>query len=194
MTAQAVIFTPAARQSQSDFREALECLSRPGRIGTVGESAFPITKARHAYSLLRALADQEVSIGVFGTDEAVQRFASLGTGSRLAPIEEANYALFLSDPEDMLGKLRTGDLEVPERGATAIVLVAAIGEGDPYVLRGPGVRDVLTVRITGLGEAALRARDAACEEYPLGIDLFLVDAAGRLLGLPRTTRIEPEVI
>ncbi|MBK7726783.1 MAG: phosphonate C-P lyase system protein PhnH [Dehalococcoidia bacterium] len=32
----------------------------------------------------------------------------------------------------------------------------------------------------------------ACGSYPLGIDLFLVDAEGRLVGLPRTTRITPE--
>ena len=35
----------------------------------------------------------------------------------------------------------------------------------------------------------LAARDGAIAHYPMGIDLLLLDRAGRLLGLPRTTTI-----
>ena len=98
MSAQAVIFTPQARQAQSDFREVLECLARPGRIGFVGPTTFPVAAARHAYGLLLALADQEVSIAVPGADQALARFASLGTGSRLVEMGQAGYVLFIEDP------------------------------------------------------------------------------------------------
>ncbi len=190
MTAQAVVFTPDARQSQEDFREVLECLARPGRLGRVGESPFPLTGARHAYALLRALADQEVSISIDGAEESVARFASLGTGSRLVESEVADYVLFLTDPGDQLAHLCRGELEVPEFGATAVVLVESLASGDRYVVSGPGVPGAREFRMSGISPATLVARDAACAFYPLGIDIVFVDPGGRMVGLPRTTVIE----
>ncbi|MCC6266836.1 MAG: phosphonate C-P lyase system protein PhnH [Dehalococcoidia bacterium] len=192
MSAQAVIFTPQARQAQSDFREALECLARPGRIGFVGPTTFPVAAARHAYGLLLALADQEVSIAVPGADQALARFASLGTGSRLVEMAQADYVFFIEDPGAVFTLLRRGEPELPESGATAIVSVGSLAQGEPYLLAGPGIAGVASLRVSGLSTASFLARDAACGSYPLGIDLFLVDAEGRLMGLPRTTRITPE--
>lgn len=193
MTAQAVIFTPQARQAQAVFREALECLARPGRIGTIGEAPFPVAKARHAYALLLALADQEVSIAVHGCDEPTARFASLGTGSRLSDLDRAGYVLFLEDPGEELTRLRRGGLKNPEDGASAVIVVESLAEGAPYRLNGPGILGARTIRISGLSEESIAARDAACVAYPLGIDIFLVDAEGRLAGIPRTTSITLEV-
>lgn len=192
MSAQAVIFTPQARQSQADFREALECLARPGRIGTVGDAAFPVPAARRAYSLLLALADQEVSIAVSGADETVARFASLGTGARLAEPGSASYVLSIGDPGELLLDLGRGTPEAPEAGATVIVAVNSLAEGQAWELRGPGVAGSAHLRVSGLAISTLAARAVACSEYPLGIDLFLVDSGGRLAGLPRTTTITTE--
>ena len=86
MSTQAVVFTPAARRAQAVFRAALQALARPGQIATFPEGPdFPVGAARHAYALLLALADQEVTLAVTGADEPTTRFASLGTGSRLVP-------------------------------------------------------------------------------------------------------------
>ena len=189
MSAQAVIFTPQARQAQADFREALECLARPGRVGRVGDAAFPVSTGRHAYSLLLALADQEVSIAVTGADETAGRFASLGTGSRLTEPDKADYVLCLGDPAQLLRELRRGTLEIPEEGATAIIAVQSLVSGRSWTLRGPGIAECSTLRVCGLSGESIESRNAACTEYPLGIDLFLVDHEGRLVGLPRTTSI-----
>jgi alpha-D-ribose 1-methylphosphonate 5-triphosphate synthase subunit PhnH len=191
VSAQAVIFTPQARRAQADFREALECLARPGRVGRLSDAQFPATAARCAYSLLLALADQEVSLAVIGGDKSVARFASLGTGSRLVDAGRAHYVLCLHDPGRELAGLRRGSLEAPEDGATAILCVDAVGEGDRLTLSGPGVDGRTHLAVRGLSAEALHARSEACAEYPLGIDLFLVDSEGRTAGIPRTTCVTP---
>ena len=190
---QAIIFTPVARDAQANFREALDCLSRPGTLGKLAPAAFPLPGARAAYALLLALADQEVSIAVLGGDEPLARFASLGTGARLAEPATAWYVLCLADPGQQLAELRRGTDEFPEDGATAIVCVERLGEGALSLsLTGPGIRQDTQLRLSGLSHDAIRARNTACGQYPLGIDLFLVDADGRVAGIPRTTRITVE--
>ena len=195
MTTQTIIFTPAARQAQADFRAALEALARPGTATQVsGTPAFPVSGAEHAYSLLLALADQEVTIGVLGGGETVARFASLGTGSRIAPWERAGYVLCLDDPGAALRELQRGDIETPELGATAIIFVEALGiaGGLMLTLSGPGIAGFARVSVSGLSRATIAARNEACAVYPQGIDLFLIDSAGACIGMPRTTTVTLE--
>lgn len=189
---QAILFTPSARDAQANFREALDCLSRPGSIGKLTSAAFPAPRARHAYALLLALADQEVSIAVSGGDETLARFASLGTGSRQADWQKALYVLCLQDPDEQLLTLRRGTDELPEDGATAILCVQSLAEGQDLRLSGPGIDGNVSLSVSGLSATSVVARNQACESYPLGIDLFLVDPEGRLAGIPRTTRITME--
>ncbi|MBK7127657.1 MAG: phosphonate C-P lyase system protein PhnH [Dehalococcoidia bacterium] len=191
MSAQAVIFTPQARQAQSDFREALECLARPGRIGLSAQQrsrwrppGMP-TDCCLPWRTRRcpSLCPRRPGVGPFRI---------LGTGSRLVEMAQADYVFFIEDPGAVFTLLRRGEPELPESGATAIVSVGSLAQGEPYLLAGPGIAGVASLRVSGLSTASFLARDAACGSYPLGIDLFLVDAEGRLMGLPRTTRITPE--
>jgi alpha-D-ribose 1-methylphosphonate 5-triphosphate synthase subunit PhnH len=194
MTTQAVVFTPAARRAQAVFRAALQALARPGQISTFPEGAdFPVGAARHAYALLLALADQEVTLAVTGADEPTTRFASLGTGSRLVPVPQAEYLLAVEDPGALLLQLHRGTLETPEDGATAIIAVEELGgEGLRLRLAGPGIPGTNTLAVRGISPATVAARNEACQDYPLGIDLFLVDREGRCVGIPRTTQTEME--
>ena len=56
-------------------------------------------------------------------------------------------------------------------------------------MRGPGIDGSRDLPVAGLGDEALAARADALA-YPLGFDILLIDAAGRVAGLPRTTTIE----
>jgi hypothetical protein len=44
--------------------------------------------------------------------------------------------------------------------------------------------------VGGAGAGLVSARNAAVADYPAGIDLFVVDGAGRLAGLPRSTQLK----
>jgi alpha-D-ribose 1-methylphosphonate 5-triphosphate synthase subunit PhnH len=192
MTAQPITFHPQARQTQATFREALECLARPGRIGVIGGAPFPVRAQSPAYGLLLTLADHEVTIAVPGAPDPVARHVSLGTGSRLVDLTDAAYVLCGADPGAALAEVRRGTLEVPEAGATVIISVESLVTGSAWRLRGPGIAGERTLFVTGLSATTLAARDEACSEYPKGIDLFLVDSGGRIAGIPRTTQVSME--
>ena len=79
-----------------------------------------------------------------------------------------------------------GTEEEPERGTTVVVVGGE--EVTPVTVEGPGVAEPFEVNLP-LARAALEARQAVCGRYPLGVDTVLIDARGRVLGLPRTTRL-----
>ncbi|HEY2702988.1 MAG TPA: phosphonate C-P lyase system protein PhnH [Candidatus Dormibacteraeota bacterium] len=88
-----------------------------------------------------------------------------------------------------LARLPRGDEACPEAGATAVYAVAEPGPGRRLRLRGPGVAGHLDTELP-LDASELDARDAACATWPLGVDLLVIDSAGRVAALPRTTRVE----
>jgi hypothetical protein len=70
---------------------------------------------------------------------------------------------------------------------------AAGGPGRSWILEGPGV-DGRSVLACGPGDAEflgliLEARSRACSEFPLGVDLVILDREGRVACLPRTTSV-----
>jgi phosphonate C-P lyase system protein PhnH len=112
--------------------------------------------------------------------------------------------------EDVIVRLRRGTLAYPDEGATLVLSVLTLtgevaggedgaagrdgtaGGGSALTLSGPGVPagETRTLRVAGLPPTFAAARARAVRDYPAGIDLFLVDAGGRLAGLPRSTHLE----
>jgi len=92
-------------------------------------------------------------------------------------------------------RLNRGTLEFPEDSATAVLCVQELfdsGELPGFELRltGPGVKDLGQLFVTGLDARYLAERSEANRYYPMGIDVFLLDASGRLAGIPRTSVVE----
>jgi alpha-D-ribose 1-methylphosphonate 5-triphosphate synthase subunit PhnH len=81
-----------------------------------------------------------------------------------------------------------GTLEEPWRGATLILEVSRLSEGGEVLLEGPGIASRSALGVEGLETGWLSLRAERCAEYPLGLDLILVDRDGRLAALPRTCR------
>jgi alpha-D-ribose 1-methylphosphonate 5-triphosphate synthase subunit PhnH len=91
-----------------------------------------------------------------------------------------------------VSKLRRGTLEHPERGATAIYAVEELSNVGTVSLKltGPGVSGSRTLGLEGLAATEAAAIREIRQDYPLGVDVYLVDGAGRVAGLPRSTRLE----
>ena len=87
-----------------------------------------------------------------------------------------------------LDQLPAGTHEMPERSATLILQVRAIGQGRRYRLFGPGLREPTLLDVDGLPAefAAAWARNHAC--FPCGIDLVLC-AGPHLAALPRSVTV-----
>src|SRR5699024_3224068 len=90
-----------------------------------------------------------------------------------------------------LAAVRTGGAAAPEDGALVALAVPALDGGPSLRLTGPGIpgERVIAPRGVPADLAAVRAGAA----FPAGFDVLLVDPAGRVLGLPRSTRIEPRI-
>lgn len=180
----------AVRDSQRVFRALLRATSRPGEIVALPEAGDGAVEA-----VLLTLLDVEVTFCVLGPDGSreLEEWFLGATGARIAPVEEANFALIPGgDSDGGMLDLRRGTLEAPEKGATAIYGVKRLDEYGPQILTlsGPGVSGSRTLGVEGLSAEELEAIRESRAYYPLGVDAYLVDEGGSLVGLPRSTRIE----
>jgi alpha-D-ribose 1-methylphosphonate 5-triphosphate synthase subunit PhnH len=120
----------------------------------------------------------------------------------------------------LLRELHPGSLLEPESGATAFYCVQSLEEmenernsrswqqrgvfqqnaeseldhsSDDTImleLRGPGIQECRCINVVGLDREEIRLIKATRRKFPLGVDIYLVDSAGRCVGLPRTTRLQ----
>lgn len=178
--------------AQRTFRTLLTAMSRPGTVHTLmmrpGESAEE--------AIAFALVDHEVGFAVHGERHVpgaipVARRITLRTGSLEAEISQAAFIFTydaLSDAEWV--QVRRGTLAYPDGGATIVSILPDVGQGPlTLTLTGPGIETEQRLALSGLPAAMLAARDEACRDYPMGVDMIFVDPTGRLACLPRSSHI-----
>ena len=191
--------TPAmepVRDTQLTFRVLLDVMARPGTVRQLPVPARDAPVNPWLAAALITLLDHEVSLAVEpfeGADE-LELFVRQRTAAGRATADRADFVVVSSErlhPSLPLA-LRQGSLAYPNDSATLVILVPPLDEagsdGAVLALAGPGVPAGFTFRVGGLPPALFEAREEAAE-YPCGIDLILVDPAGRVAALPRSTAI-----
>jgi alpha-D-ribose 1-methylphosphonate 5-triphosphate synthase subunit PhnH len=175
--------------TQLVFRAVLEALARPGCNQQVPVAALDAPRNPWVAAVLLTLLDHETSFATVG-DDTTERFVRARTGARPAAPAEADFVLVdgASLTPSLVLELRRGSLAYPDEGATLIVSIPASAAWSERRIGGPGIDGERPVLVP-LDPCILDARDEANASYPRGIDLLLIDAAGGLVGLPRTTRI-----
>lgn len=174
------------------FRVLLRAMSRPGSVCLLPSQ--PETSGRHGglAGMLRCLMDHEVT-HYAGDDESgdLSREILRVTGSSRAAMNTADFLVFpAGTSRDALAKARRGTLEYPDSGATVVFLVEELGEtGGGTELHGPGIDGTARPLISGLAEAELGLLREANVEFPLGLDALFLDDGGRIMCIPRSTRI-----
>lgn len=179
--------------SQRVFRCLLEAVASPGKLSALPPSA----SGSPTEAVARMLLDHEVTYCAVGGGSELKERLSLLTGARIAPPDAADF-VFIYEPGRTASKLGRGDLERPEIGATAIYSVKHLNQlkqlsesNLPTLgLTGPGVSGERTIVIDGLPLSEIEAIIESRADYPLGVDVYLVDEAGWVAGLPRSTRLE----
>lgn len=172
-------------QAQQVYRTVLQAFSRPGLPVSLPDSAFP-----PALLPTLALADLETGVHLLGADDW-EAVVAVATGAPTVPLGFARFVTALRCPTPAeLGSVTPGTPLSPESGATVIVAVAALTGGEPVRLTGPGVQDSVEFAPLGLDPALWQVRTELVAGFPAGIDLILVDPAGALAAVPRTTVIE----
>lgn len=183
-------------QSLSVFRSVLEALSRPGKV--VDVPAGVATSVPPAAVPVLALADLDVSVATLEAGEETSWASSIRsvTGCRVIAASEADMVVAIRPPSRIdVGSLRLGTSDAPERGARLFVGCDAIVEGSSTAgttirLRGPGASAGRTVTVTGVDAQVFCALASANRGFPAGVDTWLVARDRRMIGIPRSSRID----
>lgn len=191
------IIADSARRNQRHFRILLLAMSRPGRLFRLDPThllLYPFP----ALAVAECLMDHEVSFGVAGAG-ATEAFATAvltATGARPTPPEEANFLFVVGrTSRGALRRARRGRPEFPCEGATLVYCLGAESEPDTgrrsIRLSGPGIAepDGIAPEMPGLSLEELDELGRVNADYPLGVDSIFIQATGRLMCLPRSTRI-----
>lgn len=192
-TAPASGFSAPVRDSQIAFRALLSALAAPGRMETIPaahEAPAPIGAGLGAACL--TLLDHDTPVWLdpaLGSD--VIAWIAFHTGAPVAHApKQSAFAIILSPatmpPTDSFG---IGTDEAPEAGTTLLIQVPDLREGRGLTWSGPGIAGRRAVGIEGLTPAFWARRHAMSDLAPRGVDVFFF-AGDRVMGLPRTTRVE----
>lgn len=196
--------------TQKVFRVLLDALSRPGKLYELPPVGFVFGSARTRSSafdqfqspgaILATLLDHEVTFCLLGQDDAAYelgtQLADL-TSSHSTDREQANYVVTLQAPApSLVSQLNPGNLLYPDTSTTLICLVSGLALSAPdehngtlLALDGPGVAERQTVWVADTEATFFNALSKVNASYPRGIDVICVTSAGRVVGLPRSTRL-----
>ena len=188
-------FAQPVHEAQQTFRALLAAMARPGLIVPV--PATP-TRPEPLYGSSAALAltlfdmDTPVWLDEPARRDEVESYLRFHCGCPVpSPPEFSCFALFTrsgfeTGPDELI-RFPAGDAAYPDRSATLIIQVPALGQGERHVLQGPGIQGRKTLRVQGLGSSFWEARDLYAGLFPLGYDTILA-APDAFACLPRTTR------
>ncbi len=180
-------------ESQGVFRMLMDGMARPGTIRTVGpDVGQPEPLGGAAGAIAITLCDHEtpvwLSAGLFKS--ATGEWIGFHTGAPITREKaEARFAFVEAGATlASFGLFSAGTQEYPDRSTTLVIEVAALGEGQPLTLTGPGIPHATTVMVKGLPEVFPRLWADNRALFPRGVDVILT-AGKDLLCLPRTARI-----
>lgn len=184
------------------YRILLDCLSRPGTINRISPatmfSQYPNNTNTFALAACMTLLDQETVYtsarsGAWLTPtHSDHTWVQIRTNCRIDYASQAQFVV-LHDAQSahLLAELNQGSLTFPERSCTAFVVVDALSTMTPnWSLSGPGIKSHTDIAVHTTC-TIMPHINATRQNYPHGIDVFLIDQHGNCVGLPRTTRISP---
>ncbi|MBU4057326.1 phosphonate C-P lyase system protein PhnH [Patescibacteria group bacterium] len=183
--------------SQKTFRKLLEAFSFPGRI--ISLEAISATEGlEFLYPIFMTLFDHETCFYLYCVDETkigrISNYIGQKTGSKIRDVGDSDFIVLLNEPTpELIKKIKTGDIEYPEDGATVISYVKNITNnstgGIGLVLSGPGIKEETYIAVDGLSEVFFRTVNEH-QDYPCGVDIIFVDSEGRLAVIPRSVKME----
>lgn len=186
--------------TQRTFRTLLQAMSRPGMVYNIGDSISdsPVHPFTHSSLMLvlRTLLNHEVTFSIIGQNEnELDAIIRSTTGSCSTDLEKADFVVVPSgDSRAAILRAKRGSLEYPDTGATLIYNAEFPIDGNPgktgIVLKGPGIEDEVSLPVNRHVAGELKYLKEINSEFPLGVDSIFVDRPGRVMCIPRSTKIE----
>lgn len=180
-------FADPVLDAQASFRAVLEAMAHPGRVVTVGSRLTPPSELHRATAaVLLTLVDGDAPLWL--APDCAPALAWLTFHCGAVPADRASARFAVANALPALTTLAQGTDIAPELSATLIVQLPALGEGDGYVLSGPGLRTAEAFAAAGLPRDFVARWRENHAGYPLGVDLILC-AGDRLAALPRSVAV-----
>jgi alpha-D-ribose 1-methylphosphonate 5-triphosphate synthase subunit PhnH len=185
---------------QQLYRKLIKCYSHPGSVEefpTDDKHDFEFDSAlgRPLLSIALLLLDREVTHEIMGApaDERntlVELTYSRRTGN------DADYIFICrntaaEEAGQCIHDAKTGSLIDPQKAATVVFETDDLYSGECVTLCGPGIKDTEVLKST-CPAWFWNLRREKNRDFPLGIDIILLDAKGRIAALPRTTKMAGE--
>lgn len=179
--------------AQAVFRTVMDCMARPGTIGTIAAGAKPpqpLSGAAGAVALTLCDHDTPVWLTPQLAKSKLPGWLSFHTGAPVTTEKQDARFAFIEKGTLVpgFGVFSQGTQEYPDRSTTLVIEIELFEGGRPLVLTGPGIRDEARFAPIGLPETFLSLAQANRALFPRGVDLILV-AGDEVVCLPRTTII-----
>jgi len=181
-------------ESQRIFRALLQAMAHPGTTVALGhgiEGPVPLDPATAAAALTLADYDTPLWIDWIADTPPVRAYLKFHCGCPI--VERSQEAAFglVTDPVNMprLALFAQGVDQYPDRAATLLLQVPSLEGGPAVTLRGPGIRDRVTVAPAGLPDWFWNDWRLNAAQFPLGVDIFFT-CGSSVLGLPRSILAE----
>lgn len=187
--------------SQQIFKSMMMATAFPGSIRKLRPIGLAGMSKPHAFALqpLLTLLDLETSYHVYSLDaqikQSIETYLSTNTTSIPTGPETAGFILCLEpSAKSLFSSFNRGTLFCPDQGATLIYLVDEITpvlnlKKTSFSLTGPGIRDTVDISVDGLDIKEPLEWEKSREDYPMGIDIFIVSSTGDIIGIPRSVTI-----
>lgn len=194
-------FFDEALGSQAVFRAVLQALSQPGQPVRVDHDAqVPEVGNSASAAALLALLDSGCTLWLSPRLAASDAgmWLRFHTGCQLVDAPEQARFVWVAAGDIMppLHTLALGSDAYPEQSATCVLDVDAMDADadahDALSLRGPGIRTMQPLCVSGLPADFERQWADNHAAFPRGVDVLLATAT-HLAGMPRTTRIPSAV-
>lgn len=179
--------------SQATFRCVLDAMAEPGTVRALPVDATgpaPLDNAVTALCLTLLDFDTPLWRDEAVANDAVASYFRFHCGCPMTDDPaDAAFALIGDAAHIDLSMFARGSMEYPDRSTTLFVQVPSLEDGPARTISGPGIAQARTLRVAGLAENFDAQWRANTEGFPLGVDIVFC-CGGRIVGLPRTTRIE----
>ncbi|MGG5369921.1 phosphonate C-P lyase system protein PhnH [Enterococcus sp. AZ196] len=182
-------------ETQQVFRTLVQLNSYVGERGRLEGHSFNGPISQGAFLIAATLLDQEVSFSVLGMEAEQENYLQQEFRSFPVKIAEADFIFVgkkvTAEQLTALQQAKIGDLIDPQKSATIIVELESLSEASVhYQLEGPGIKERKSVDFPKQLVDIFMIREQLNQEYPLGVDLIIVDEQLEILCIPRTTLIK----
>ncbi|RVU35156.1 phosphonate C-P lyase system protein PhnH [Hwanghaeella grinnelliae] len=178
------------------FRAFLTAMSHPGRVvAAFGPGDYPEPLGTTGFGAALTLLDADTPVYLSPQIGTARTLANLRFHCGCPIVDEPAAASFafmtMAEAETVLPKLSVGTPDYPDRSATALILGGGFTNNDTVRLTGPGIYKYKTLGMNA-PQGFWTHLQCNADRYPLGFDTVFI-AEGEIVGLPRSTRIDPTI-